>query len=162
MKIRVGLGFDIHRLVAGRECRLGGLVLPHETGPLGHSDGDAVLHAIADAVLGAAGLDDLGSLYADRDARWKDADSAALLAECVARARTAGWSVGNVDVVIATEGPRIAPHRAAMRGRIAEILGVDAADVNVKGKTLEGLGALAGGTGVAVQAVCLLRRDDRG
>ncbi len=159
MTIRVGLGFDIHRLVAGRECRLGGIVLPHPTGPLGHSDGDAVLHAIADAVLGAAGLDDIGTLFSDRDARWKDADSAALLAECVARVRTVGWRVENVDVVIATEGPRIAPHRAAMRARIAELLDVAADAVNVKGKTLEGLGALAAGAGVAVQAVCLLERD---
>lgn len=160
MNVRVGLGFDVHRLVVGRECRLGGIVLPHPTGPLGHSDGDAVLHAIADAVLGAAGLDDLGTLFSDRDARWKDADSAALLGECVARARTAGWRVGNVDVVIATEGPRIAPHRAAMRARIATLLDVGEADVNVKGKTLEGLGALAGGAGVAVQAACLLVRVD--
>jgi 2-C-methyl-D-erythritol 2,4-cyclodiphosphate synthase len=158
MNVRVGIGFDVHRLVAGRPCTLGGLALPHPTGPLGHSDGDAVLHALADAVLGAAGLDDLGTLFDERDARWKDADSAALLAECVARARAAGWSVVNADVVIATEGPRIAPHRAAMRARIAGLLGVDAGCVNVKGKTLEGLGALAGGTGVAVQAVCLLGR----
>jgi 2-C-methyl-D-erythritol 2,4-cyclodiphosphate synthase len=118
-----------------------------------------VLHAIADAVLGAAGLDDLGTLFPYSDPRWKDADSAQLLAECVARARAAGWRVGNVDVVIATEGPRIAPHRAVMRARIAAILGVDAMAVNVKGKSLEGLGALAGGAGVAVQAVCLLARD---
>jgi 2-C-methyl-D-erythritol 2,4-cyclodiphosphate synthase len=155
---RVGTGFDVHRLVPGRACRLGGVVLPHDTGPMGHSDGDAVLHAIADAVLGAAGLDDLGTLFSDADPRWKGADSAQLLAECVKRARAAGWSVGNVDVVIATEGPRIAPHRAAMRARIAEILGVAADAVNVKGKTLEGLGALAGGAGVAVNAVCLLTR----
>lgn len=160
MKTRVGLGFDVHRLVAGRECRLGGVVLPHPTGPLGHSDGDAVLHAIADAVLGAAGLDDLGTLYPDRDPRWKDADSSTLLAECVARVAAAGWRVGNVDVVIATEGPRIAPHRAAMRARIAALLGVEPARVNVKGKTLEGLGALACGAGVAAQAVCLLERVD--
>jgi len=158
MTIRVGLGFDVHRLVAGRECRLGGIVLPHPTGPLGHSDGDAVLHAIADAVLGAAGLDDIGALYSDQDARWKDADSASLLTECIARSRAAGWRVLNVDVVIATEGPRIAPHRAAMRARIAELLDVTADAVNVKGKTLEGLGALAAGAGVAVQAVCLLER----
>lgn len=159
MTIRVGLGFDVHRLVAGRECRLGGVVLPHAAGPLGHSDGDAVLHAVADAVLGAAGLDDLGTLFSDRDSRWKGADSATLLAECVARAAAAGWRVVNVDVVVATEGPRIAPHRAAMRARIAELLRVGADDVNVKGKSLEGLGALAGGAGVAVQAVCLLRRE---
>jgi len=161
MSTRVGLGFDVHRLVAGRPCVLGGIVLPHATGPLGHSDGDAVLHAISDALLGAAGLDDLGTLFSDADPRWKGADSATLLSEVVHRVRARGASVVNVDVVIATEGPRIAPHRAAMRERIASLLGIGAERVNVKGKTLEGLGALAGGTGVAVQAVCLLDvRDD--
>jgi len=158
VKQRVGLGFDVHRLEAGRRCVLGGIELPHPTGPLGHSDGDAVLHAIADALLGAAGLDDLGTLFSDRDARWKDADSAQLLGECLARVHAAGWRVGNLDVVIATEGPRIAPHRAAMRARIAQLLEVAADAVNVKGKTLEGLGALAHGAGVAVQAVVLIER----
>ena len=156
MTHRIGLGFDLHRLEAGRPCMLGGIELPHPTGPLGHSDGDAVLHALADAVLGAAGLDDLGTLFSDKDPRWKGADSAALLGECVARVHAAGWRVENVDIVIATEGPRIAPHRAAMRARIAALLGVTADAVNVKGKSLEGLGALANGAGVAVQAVCLL------
>jgi 2-C-methyl-D-erythritol 2,4-cyclodiphosphate synthase len=158
VKQRVGLGFDVHRLEAGRRCVLGGIELPHPTGPLGHSDGDAVLHAVADALLGAAGLDDLGTLFSDRDARWKDADSAQLLRECLTRVHAAGWRVGNLDVVIATEGPRIAPHRAAMRARIAQLLDVAADAVNVKGKTLEGLGALAHGAGVAVQAVVLIER----
>lgn len=156
MTHRIGLGFDLHRLEQGRRCMLGGIELPHPTGPLGHSDGDAVLHALADAVLGAAGLDDLGTLFSDKDPRWKGADSAALLAECVARVHAAGWRIENADIVIATEGPRIAPHRAAMRARIAALLGVAADAVNVKGKSLEGLGALANGAGVAVQAVCLL------
>ena len=156
--LRIGTGFDLHRLEAGRPCILGGVELPHPTGPSGHSDGDAVCHAIGDAVLGAAGLDDLGTLFPDTDPTWKGADSAALLAECVRRVGEAGYGVVNVDVVIATEGPRIAPHRAAMRARLAELLEVDASAVNVKGKTLEGLGALAGGTGVAVQAACLLAR----
>ncbi|MBM3988796.1 MAG: 2-C-methyl-D-erythritol 2,4-cyclodiphosphate synthase [Planctomycetes bacterium] len=156
MTHRIGLGFDVHRLEAGRPCMLGGIELPHPTGPLGHSDGDAVLHALADAVLGAAGLDDLGTLFSDKDPRWKGADSAALLGECVARVHAAGWRVENVDLVIATEGPRIAPHRAAMRARIAALLGVPSDAVNLKGKSLEGLGALANGAGVAVQAVCLL------
>jgi 2-C-methyl-D-erythritol 2,4-cyclodiphosphate synthase len=157
MKLRVGLGFDVHRLVAGRPCVLGGIELPHDTGPAGHSDGDAVLHAITDAVLGAAGDDDLGTLFPDTDAKWKGADSAALLRAAMQRVHAAGFRVESVDVVIATEGPRIAPHRAAMRARIAELLGADVDAVNVKGKTLEGLGALAHGAGVAVQAVCLLR-----
>ena len=155
---RVGIGFVVHRLVAGRPCVLGGVVLPHLRGPLGHSDGDAVLHALADALLGAAGLDDLGTLFPDRDARWKDASSAELLVEVVARVRTAGWKPVNADVVIATEGPRIAPHRAEMRARIGELLGLPSDAVNVKGKSLEGLGALGGGGGVAVQAVCLIER----
>ena len=156
MNLRVGLGFDVHRLVAGRPCKLGGIVLPHPSGPLGHSDGDAVLHAIADALLGAAGLEDLGTLFSDQDSQWKDADSAKILAECLRRVRRSGWEIGNLDLVIATEGPRIAPQRKAMRESIARICGIDTGQVNVKGKSLEGLGALAGGAGVAVQAVCLL------
>ncbi len=157
MSHRIGIGFDSHALVAGRPCVLGGVRIPHPVGPLGHTDGDAVLHALADALLGAAGLADLGTLYPDGDARWKDADSADLLREVAARVRTAGFQVENVDVVVATEGPRIAPHREAIRARIGEILGVDPRAVNIKGKSLEGL-PLAGGSGafVAVQAVCLL------
>ena len=158
MSPRVGIGFDVHRLVSGRPCVLGGGVLDHPRGPLGHSDGDAVLHALSDALLGAAGLDDLGTLFPDRDPKWKDASSAALLDEVVKRVRAAGWRAVNADVVIATEGPRIAPYRAAMRARIAEHLGLAPDAVNVKGKSLEGLGALAGGQGVAVQAVCLIER----
>jgi 2-C-methyl-D-erythritol 2,4-cyclodiphosphate synthase len=158
VNVRVGLGFDLHRLEPGRRCVLGGVELDHPAGPAGHSDGDAVLHALCDALLGAAGLDDLGTLFSDRDARWKDADSADLTREVVARVHAAGWRVVNADVVVATEGPRIAPARAAMRARLAELLEVEAEAVNVKGKTFEGLGALADGRGVAVQAVCLVRR----
>jgi 2-C-methyl-D-erythritol 2,4-cyclodiphosphate synthase len=153
---RVGLGFDLHRLVPGRRCVLGGVEIPHSAGPLGHSDGDAVLHALSDALLGAAGLDDLGTLYPDRDAKWKGADSALLLREVVERVHAAGWRVENADVVVTTEGPRIAPHRAAMRARIAELLRVAPEAVNVKGKSVEGLGALADGSGVAAHAVALL------
>jgi 2-C-methyl-D-erythritol 2,4-cyclodiphosphate synthase len=159
MTIRTGLGFDVHRLVEGRPCILGGVELPHPKGPDGHSDGDAVLHAICDAVLGAAGLDDLGTRFPDTDEEWKDAASGDLLRASVSAVTAEGWRVGNVDVVIATEGPRIAPHRAEMRASIAGLLGVSADCVNVKGKTLEGLGALAGGAGVAVQASCLIERD---
>lgn len=157
---RVGLGFDVHRLVEGRPCILGGIELDHERGPQGHSDGDAVLHAITDALLGAAGLDDLGTLFPDTDPKFKDADSGALLREARRRVERRDWRVGNVDVVIQTEGPRIAPRRADMRRSIAGLLAIDEDAVNVKGKTLEGLGALAGGAGVAVQAVVLLFRDE--
>jgi 2-C-methyl-D-erythritol 2,4-cyclodiphosphate synthase len=158
MSQRVGLGFDLHRLVAGRACVLGGVRFDHPSGPQGHSDGDAVLHALCDAILGAAGLDDLGTLFSDRDPRWKDADSAKLVSAAMELVRASGWRVVNADIVIATEGPRIAPMRAAMRARIGELIGVEADAVNVKGKTLEGLGALADGAGVAVQVVCLLER----
>lgn len=156
MSSRVGLGFDVHRLVPDRPCVLGGVELPHDRGPAGHSDGDAVLHAIVDALTGAAGLDDVGMLFPDDEAEWQGADSAELCGQVVERVRAAGWRIVNLDVVIATEGPRIAPHRSAMRARIAGLCGVDPGAVNVKGKSLEGLGALAGGAGVAVQAVCLL------
>ena len=155
---RVGLGFDLHRLVEGRPCVLGGVLIDHPTGPLGHSDGDAVLHAAADALLGAAGLDDLGTLFPDTDEAWKDADSSAILREGADRVKQAGWIVGNLDLVIATEGPRIAPHRSAMREHMGSCLGIPAERINVKGKSLEGLGALAGGTGVAVQAIVLLQK----
>ena len=155
---RVGIGFDSHPLVAGRPCVLGGVDLSHPKGPMGHSDGDAVLHAISDALLGAAGEDDLGTLFPDSDPKWKGADSAAILGEVMLRVRRAGFVVGNVDVVVATDGPRIAPHRAAIRQRIAKILGVTAAAVNVKGKSLEGLSS--GGDAVSAHAVCLIARRD--
>jgi 2-C-methyl-D-erythritol 2,4-cyclodiphosphate synthase len=156
MTQRIGIGFDVHRLVPGRPCVLGGITLDHPRGPLGHSDGDAVLHAIADALLGAAGLEDLGTLFPDSDARWKDAASTTLLEEALRRVARAGFRPVNVDVVVATEGPRIAPHRSRMRASIAALIGLEPEAVNVKGKSLEGLGALAGGLGLAVQAVCLL------
>ncbi len=153
---RIGLGFDVHRLVEGRPCVLGGVVFDHPTGPKGHSDGDAVLHAVIDALTGAAGLDDVGTLFPDDKAEWAGADSADLLAAVVRLVSERGYDVVNIDIVVATEGPRIAPQRAAMRARIAELLGVDSDAVNVKGKTLEGIGALAKGAGVAAQAICLL------
>jgi 2-C-methyl-D-erythritol 2,4-cyclodiphosphate synthase len=118
-----------------------------------------VLHAVADALLSAAGLDDLGTLYSDKDPRWRGADSAALLADVVARVAAKGWRVSNVDVVVATEGPRIAPHRAAMRARIGDLLRIDPDAVGVKGKTLEGLGSFAQGAAVVVHAVALLEAD---
>jgi 2-C-methyl-D-erythritol 2,4-cyclodiphosphate synthase len=154
--LRIGLGFDVHRLVPGRRCVLGGVELPHDAGPIGHSDGDAVLHAVTDAVLGAAGLDDIGSFFPDDDPRWKDAASSDLLRAAWREVRARGWSLVNVDLVIATEGPRIAPHRERMRASIAALLDAEPDRVHLKGKTLEGLGALANGAGIAVQAVCLL------
>ena len=157
MSGRVGIGFDSHPLVAGRPCVLGGVALPHPTGPLGHSDGDAVLHAIADALLGAAGAEDLGTLFPDSDPKGRGADSATILGQVGRRVRKAGFAIENVAVVIAPDGPRIAPHRAAIRERIGRILGLDVGAVNVKGKSLEGLG---GREVVTAQAVCLLARRE--
>ena len=154
--LRIGLGFDLHRLEAGRDCILAGVSLPHPTGPAGHSDGDAVLHAVCDALTGAAGIDDLGSLFPDTDAAHKNQDSAEFVRQVMGALQKRNWALVNLDVVIATEGPRIAPHRAAMRARLAELCEVTVDRVNIKGKSLEGMGALAGGTGVAVNAVCLL------
>ena len=157
--VRVGTGFDLHPLVEGRPCILGGIEIDHPTGPSGHSDGDAVLHAVTDAVLGASGGDDIGTLFPNTDDRWKGADSSLLLAEAMRQVREAGWRLGNVDIVVITEGPRLAPVRDDMRRRIATLLGVEIDQVNLKGKTVEGMGALANGAGVAVQAVCLLERS---
>ena len=156
MSMRVGTGFDLHRLVTGRPCVLGGVNLPYPAGPEGHSDGDAVLHAITDAILGAAGMTDLGSLFPDDEERWKDADSKTLLRAALEPVLQAGWRVVNVDVVVITEGPRIAPYRKEMRATIAALLRIEPSCVNVKGKSVEGMGVLAGGAGLAVQAVCLL------
>jgi 2-C-methyl-D-erythritol 2,4-cyclodiphosphate synthase len=159
-KARVGIGFDSHALVAGRPCVLGGVRVAHPAGPLGHSDGDAVLHAIADAMLGAAGLADLGTLFPDSDPKGKGADSARLLGEIAEKVRAAGFRVVNLDVVVATEGPRIAPHRDAMRKRVGEILGLAPEAVGIKGKSLEGLPLTRGAADfVAVQAVCLLSEE---
>ena len=156
MSFRVGLGFDSHQLVPGRPCVLGGIECEYPLGPEGHSDGDAILHALIDALLGAAGLSDLGTLFPDSDPEWKGADSANLLSAAHERVKAEGWSVVNVDIVVATEGPRIAPRRAELQERLSQLLGVQTGAVNVKGKSLEGLGALSTSDGIAVQAICLL------
>jgi len=157
-RLRVGLGYDVHRLAPGRRCVLGGVELDHPRGPEGHSDGDAVLHALIDALTGAAGLDDVGSLFPDDDPRYAGADSARLVEAVMERVRAAGFRVVNVDAVLIGDEPKLRQHRAAMRARIAELLGVDATRVNIKGKTTERLGSLAGGAGIAVHATCLLVR----
>jgi 2-C-methyl-D-erythritol 2,4-cyclodiphosphate synthase len=156
MKIRVGQGFDVHALVPGRRLVVGGVEIPHERGLLGHSDADVLLHAITDAILGAAGLGDIGRLFPDTDARLKDADSRVLLRQAVQRAGQAGWNVGNVDATVIAERPKIGPHVQAMRACIAAECGIDAGAVNVKGKTSEKLGYAGRGEGIAAQAVVLL------
>lgn len=155
-QFRIGQGVDAHRLVAGRPLRLGGVEIPHARGLEGHSDGDVLLHAIASALLGALGAGDLGSHFPSSDPRWKDADSAALLASVRELVQARGFAIGNVDATVIAQEPRLAPHREAMVASVARCLGVDAARVNVKITSTDGLGAIGRGEGVAAQAVALL------
>ncbi len=154
--MRVGLGYDAHAFVEGRPLFLGGLRIPHDKGLLGHSDGDVLLHAISDAVLGAAGLEDIGFHFPDNDESIKDIESGRILARAVDLARRKGWTVVNVDAVVVCEEPKIQPHREEMCRAIARIMAVDAARINVKGKTTEGLGFAGRRQGIESYAVCLL------
>jgi 2-C-methyl-D-erythritol 2,4-cyclodiphosphate synthase len=154
--VRVGVGYDVHRLGQGRRCLLGGVELPHTAGPAGHSDGDVLLHAIIDALLGAAALGDIGSHFPPGDPRFKDADSAELLRRVVKELDAAGWRIENVDGNVIAEAPRIAPHIPRMRERIAAVLGVEVERVSVKAKTNEGLGPIGEGVAIAAQAVVLI------
>jgi 2-C-methyl-D-erythritol 4-phosphate cytidylyltransferase/2-C-methyl-D-erythritol 2,4-cyclodiphosphate synthase len=153
---RVGYGYDVHRFAAGRRMVLGGVDFGLDYGPDGHSDADVVLHAVMDAVLGAAGLPDIGALFPNTDERWRGADSAALLVEVRRRAGAAGFAVGNVDITVIAERPKIAPHVAAMKSRIAALLGIPEDAVGIKATTAEGLGDLGRGNGLAAHAVCVL------
>jgi 2-C-methyl-D-erythritol 2,4-cyclodiphosphate synthase len=152
-RTRVGLGYDSHTFGAARPLRLAGVVIPHETGLTGHSDGDAVAHAVTDAVLGAAALGDIGQLFPDTDPRWRGADSMALLATACQRVRDAGFVVVNVDATVVTQHPRLAPHVPAMRERLAGALGVPVEAVSIKGKTNEGMDAVGRGDGLQVFAI---------
>jgi 2-C-methyl-D-erythritol 2,4-cyclodiphosphate synthase len=151
--VRTGIGWDSHRLTAGRRLILGGVDLGHEQGLLGHSDADVLTHAVIDALLGAAGLGDIGALFPDTDPAFKDADSIALLRDVVARVAAAGLTIEHVDTTVIMERPKLAPHRDAIRGTLATALGVTAAQVNVKASTGEGLGFVGRGEGVAALAV---------
>jgi 2-C-methyl-D-erythritol 2,4-cyclodiphosphate synthase len=158
--MRVGHGFDAHRLVEERELILGGVHVPFQRGALGHSDGDVLAHALADALLGAAALGDLGARFPDTDSRWKDADSMALLARCAEAVREAGFDIVNVDATIVIERPKLAPFIDWMRANVASRLGLSLDGVSIKAKTTEGLGYTGDGTGLAVHAVALLARKD--
>ncbi len=155
---RVGIGYDVHRLVAGRPLILGGVAIPFPTGLLGHSDADVLLHAITDALLGAAALGDIGAYFPPTDAAWKDADSRDLLRAAVGHLRAAGWSPINIDATVICEAPKLLPHIAAIRASIAETVGIAVACVSVKGKTSEGLGFTGRGEGIAAHVVALIRR----
>ncbi len=157
--MRVGQGFDFHPLEAGRRLILGGVEIPHHVGLRGHSDADVAAHALANAILGALGLGDLGRHFPDDDPRFKDADSIALLETVWKRAGDLGWRLGNADVTIFAARPRLAPHLPAMRARLAGALGVAEAEVNVKASNPEGLGALGRGEGMAAAAIVLLERE---
>lgn len=154
--MRAGIGEDLHRVDPARPLRLGGVTIPDAPGLAGHSDADVLLHAIADAVLGAAGLGDLGTHFPSADARWADADSAVFLAEALRLARDAGWALANVDATVRAERPRLAAHLPAIRASVARIAGVEAARVNVKAKSGEGLDAIGRGEAIGAAAVALL------
>jgi 2-C-methyl-D-erythritol 4-phosphate cytidylyltransferase/2-C-methyl-D-erythritol 2,4-cyclodiphosphate synthase len=155
---RVGVGYDLHRLVEGRPLVLGGVTVPSERGALGHSDADVICHAVTDAILGAARAGDIGQHYPDTDPRWKGASSIALLTEVVGLVRGRGLAIENVDVVVILERPKIGPHRDAIQSRLAEALGIDEGRVSVKAKTNEGVDAVGRGEAIAAHAVALLTR----
>jgi 2-C-methyl-D-erythritol 2,4-cyclodiphosphate synthase len=155
---RVGLGWDVHELAEGRPLRIGGVEIEHDRGLLGHSDGDVLLHAVTDALLGAAGEGDIGEHFPDRDPRWKDVASTELLRRVVRLVGEAGWRVVNLDCTVHAEAPRIAPRRRWIRESLARLLEVDEDRINVKAKTGEGLGPVGRREAIEAQAVVLLRR----
>ena len=154
--MRIGFGYDSHRFEEGRRLVLGGVEFPGETGLKGHSDADVLIHAIVDALLGAAALGDIGSHFPDTDPKWKDADSAQLLAEVVREVRGAGWTIANVDATVICERPKLAPCIDMIRDRLASVMGVGKGRVSVKGKTNEKMDDVGAGAGIAVHAVALL------
>jgi 2-C-methyl-D-erythritol 2,4-cyclodiphosphate synthase len=159
MRFRVGNGFDFHQLEAGRRLVLGGVEIAHDKGLRGHSDADVAAHAIANAILGAIGAGDLGRHFPDNDPKYKDADSIALLAEVARLARDGGWRLGNADLTIFAQAPKLKPYLDAMRERIAGALECDQSIVNVKASSPEGIGALGRGDGMAAAAIVLLEAD---
>jgi 2-C-methyl-D-erythritol 2,4-cyclodiphosphate synthase len=156
MQIRIGEGWDIHALVEGRKLILGGIEIPFAKGLLGHSDADALLHAITDALLGAAALGDIGTLFPDTDARFHGADSAVLLEEAMRRVKALGYEIANLDCTVVAQAPKLAPFKSAMRERIAQILGIAPDQVNVKAKTAEKMGPVGAGDAMEARAVVLL------
>jgi 2-C-methyl-D-erythritol 2,4-cyclodiphosphate synthase len=159
MNIRMGEGWDVHALVPGRKLILGGVEIAHSAGLLGHSDADVLLHAITDAVLGAAGLGDIGRHFPDTDVQFKGADSAVLLAEAMRRVRAQGYELLNVDSTVIAQAPKLAPHMGAMCASVARALGVDVSQVNVKAKTAEKLGPVGMGQSIEARAVALLKKQ---
>lgn len=159
MNIRIGQGFDVHAFGEGDHVMLGGVRVPHERGVVAHSDGDVVIHALCDAMLGALALGDIGRHFPPSDPRWRGADSTTFLRHCNALVAARGWRVGNADVTVVCERPKVGPHAEAMRARLAEALGIDIEAVSVKATTSEKLGFTGRGEGIAALAVCLLERQ---
>lgn len=159
MKIRVGQGFDFHPFQTGRRLILGGVDIPHPKGLAGHSDADALLHAVSDALLGASGLSDLGSYFPDTDARYKDASSLMLLEKVYRLVRGKGFKVGNVDVTVIAQSPPIKPHAAAIKANLSRVLNIDVGAIGIKATTMEGRGTIGREEGIAVQAVVLIASD---
>jgi len=156
MMMRIGHGYDVHRLAENRRLIIGGVTIPYERGLLGHSDADVLLHAISDALLGAAALGDIGHLFPDNDPAYKDADSLLLLRKVGARLYTAGYSITNIDATVIAQAPKLAPYIKEMRRKIAYALGIDTDAVSVKATTEEGLGFSGSGEGIAAHAVCII------
>ena len=154
--MRIGHGYDVHRLVEGRRCIIGGVDIPHEKGLLGHSDADVLLHAVMDAVLGAMAAGDIGKLFPDSDAAYKGADSLVLTRRVAEVMVERGYRLGNIDATVIAQAPKLAPHIPAMRERIAEAFGVEVDQISVKATTEERLGFTGSGEGIAAHAVCLL------
>lgn len=159
MNFRIGEGWDIHALVAGRKLILGGIEVPYHLGLLGHSDADVLLHAITDALLGAAALGDIGTHFPDTDARFLGADSSVLLAEAARRVRAKGYEIGNVDSTIIAQAPKLMPHMSAIRAKVAQTLGLEPGQVNVKAKTAEKMGPVGLGQAMEARAIVLLRQS---
>lgn len=156
MNIRVGIGFDVHQLVEGRKLIVGGVEIPHSKGALGHSDADALIHAICDALLGAAGLKDIGTYFPDTSSEFKNIDSTILLRRVVDLISERGYRIGNVDVALLLEKPKIKPHIDRMREILAEVMGISLEDIGIKATTNEKMGYVGREEGIAAQAVCLI------
>ncbi len=159
MNIRIGHGYDVHAFGDGDHVMLGGVRVPHDRGVLAHSDGDVVLHALCDAMLGALALGDIGRHFPPSDPRWKDADSRTFVRHCAGLLRERGWKLGNADVTVVCERPKVGPHADAMRALVAQDTGVDVDAVSVKASTSEALGFTGRGEGIVAHAVCVLVRD---
>lgn len=159
MKIKVGFGFDVHQLRKGHPFILGGVHLDHHSGAFGHSDADVLVHAICDALLGAANLEDIGHHFPNTDDRWKGANSLTLLTDCVALLKEKNWSIGNIDAMLCLEAPKIKPYLSEMRQHIAQAAGIDVDDISIKATTNETMGFIGREEGVVAYATCLIQRD---